>query len=187
MELKNFYLDKDRIIFMVIDVQEALAAAMKPGVIKDVLRNIRLLIEVAKAFELPILYTEQYPKGLKRTVEPIREILGSFEAVEKVTFSCLRDEAFMRKLSDHRLNQAVVMGMETHVCVFQTVLDLLSRGYGVHVPRDAVCSRVKQNWMTGLSLMERAGALITSAETIAFQLLERAGTETFRALAPLLK
>ncbi len=187
MDPEDFCLDRSRVLFVVTDVQEALAAAMKPEVARDVIRNIGILIEVAKTFRLPILLTEQYPKGLKRTVQPIREALGPLEPVEKLTFSCLRDEGFMERLSNKPSDQAVVMGMETHVCVFQTVVDLLSRGYGVQVPRDAVCSRRKQNWITGLSLMERAGALITSTETIAFQLLERAGTDAFKALAPLLK
>jgi nicotinamidase-related amidase len=187
MDLKDFYLDKKRLIFIVIDMQEALVDAMKAGVVREVIKNIQLLIQVAKTFQIPIIFTEQYPKGLRKTVPPIREILGSLEPVEKVTFSCLKEEVFTEKISDDSLNQAVIMGMETHVCVFQTVLDLLSRGYTVHVPRDATCSRVKQNWVAGLSLMEQAGALITSAETIAFQLLEKAGTDAFRALAPLLK
>jgi nicotinamidase-related amidase len=187
MDLESFYLNRKKLLFVIIDVQEALAAAMKPGVAKDVIRNIRLLVELAKSFQISILVTEQYPKGLRNTVQPVREALDSVEPIEKVTFSSLKDETFMGKLSDQRLDQAVVMGMETHVCVFQTVLDLLSHGYVVHVPRDATCSRVKQNWITGLSLMEKAGALITSTETIAFQLLERADTDSFKALAPLLK
>lgn len=187
MDLKDFYLDKRRLIFVVIDMQEALVDAMKAGVVREVIKNIQLLIQVAKTFQISIIFTEQYPKGLRKTVPPIRELLGCLEPVEKVTFSCLKEKAFTEKISDDSLNQAVIMGMETHVCVFQTVLDLLSRGYTVHVPRDATCSRVKGNWVAGLSLMEQAGALITSAETIAFQLLEKAGTDAFRALAPLLK
>jgi hypothetical protein len=169
MDLESFYLNRKKLLFVIIDVQEALAAVMKPCVAQDVIRNIRLLVEV------------------RNTVQPVREALDSVEPVEKVTFSSLKDETFMGKLSDQRLDQAVVMGMETHVCVFQTVLDLRSHGYVVHVPRDATCSRMKQNWITGLSLMEKAGALITSTETIAFQLLERADTDSFKALAPLLK
>jgi len=187
VDFKNFYLDRKRLLFIVIDMQEGLSAAMEPGVINRVIRNTRLLIEVAKTFRLPLVSTEQYPKGLKRTVQPIREILGSTKPIEKVTFSCLTDEIFMKEFSALSPIQAVVMGMETHVCVFQTVLDLRSHGCRVHVPRDATCSRTKQNWTTGLSLMKQAGALITSAETIAFQLLERAGTDEFRTLAPLLK
>ena len=117
----------------------------------------------------------------------VGQALETLEPFEKIMFSAVRDEVFMEGLSSLGLTQVIVTGMESHVCVFQTVLDLLARGYLVHVPQDAVCSRTKQNWRTGLLLMERAGAVVTSTETIVFQLLERAGTDAFKAIAPLIK
>ena len=187
MNLDSYYLDKKRLALVVIDVQDSLVQAMKPEVSEAVIRNISILIHAAKTLEFAILCTEQYPKGLKRTIPSIRKALEPLEPFEKITFSAVRDQVFMDGLSDLGLTQLIVTGMESHVCVFQTVLDLLGRGYLVHVPQDAVCSRTKQNWRTGLLLMERAGAVVTSTETLTFQLLERAGTATFKAIAPLIK
>jgi len=187
MNLDSYYLDKKRLALVVIDVQDSLVQAMKPEVSEVVIRNISILIHAAKTLEFAILCTEQYPKGLKRTIPSIRKALEPMEPFEKITFSAVRDEVFMEGLSSLGLTQVIVTGMESHVCVFQTVLDLLARGYLVHVPQDAVCSTTKQNWRTGLSLMERAGAVMTSTETIVFQLLERAGTDAFKAIAPLIK
>jgi nicotinamidase-related amidase len=187
MNLNNYCLDKKRLALAVIDVQDSLVKAMRPEVSEVVIRNVDTLIHTAKTLRIPILYTEQYPEGLRKTIPSIREILEPLEAFEKITFSAVRDEAFMDGLSALGLSQVIVTGMESHVCVFQTVLDLLGRGYLIHVPQDAVCSRTKQNWRTGLSLMERAGAVVTSTETIVFQLLERASTDAFKAIAPLIK
>jgi nicotinamidase-related amidase len=187
MNLDSYYLDKKKLALVVIDVQDSLVKAMKPEVSEVVIRNIGILIHTAKTLEFPILYTEQYPRGLKRTIPFIRQALETLEPFEKIMFSAVRDEVFMERLSSLGLTQVIVTGMESHVCVFQTVLDLLARGYLVHVPQDAVCSRTKQNWRTGLALMERAGAVVTSTETIVFQLLERAGTDAFKEIAPLIK
>jgi len=187
MTLNNCYLNKKGLALIIIDVQDSLVQAMRPEVSEVVIRNISILIHAAKTLEFAILCTEQYPKGLKRTIPSIRKALEPMEPFEKITFSAVRDEVFMEGLSSLGLTQVIVTGMESHVCVFQTVLDLLARGYLVHVPQDAVCSRTKQNWRTGLLLMERAGAVMTSTETIVFQLLERAGTDAFKAIAPLIK
>ncbi|MBW2341885.1 MAG: isochorismatase family protein [Deltaproteobacteria bacterium] len=187
MTLNNYYLNKKGLALVVIDVQDSLVKAMRPEVSEFVIRDIGILIHTAKTLEFPILYTEQYPRGLKRTIPFIRRALETLEPFEKITFSAVRDQGFMDGLSVLGLTQLIVTGMGSHVCVFQTVLDLLARGYLVHVPQDAVCSRTKQNWRTGLALMERAGAVMTSTETIVFQLFERAGTDAFKAIAPLIK
>ena len=187
MNVNRYYPDRKNLALLVIDVQDSLAQAMKPEVSEVVIRNIGILIHAAKTFKMPILFTEQYPKGLKRTIPAIGQALEPLEAFEKITFSAVRDEVFMDGLSNLGLTQIIITGMECHVCVYQTVLDLIEHGYCIHVPKDAVCSRTKQNWLTGLALMGQAGAVVTSTETVVFQLLERAGTDAFKAVAPLIK
>jgi nicotinamidase-related amidase len=187
MNVNRYYPDRKHSALLVIDVQDSLVQAMKPEVSDVVIRNIGILIHSAKTLTMPILFTEQYPKGLKRTVPAIRQALEPFKPFEKITFSAARDEAFMDGLSNLGLTQIIITGMECHVCVYQTVLDLLERGYCIHVPKDAVCSRTKRNWLTGLALMGQAGAVVTSTETIVFQLLERAGTDEFKTVAPFIK
>lgn len=168
-----------------VDVQERLAAVMDQR--EKVLDNCRRLIEGAKILDVPIAVTEQYPKGLGPTEEELRGALLSYEPFEKLTFSCCGEPSFTSALDDLGRRTIVLAGMETHVCVLQTALDLLRGGHVVHLVRDAVCSREKVNWITGIELMRDAGAVITSTETVLFQLLGRAGTEEFKAISKLVK
>jgi nicotinamidase-related amidase len=169
----------------VVDVQERLAAVMDRK--EQVLDNCRRLIEGAKILDVPIAVTEQYPKGLGPTEEELRGALLSYEPFEKLTFSCCGEPSFTSALESLGRRTIILAGMETHVCVLQTALDLLRGGYGVHLVRDAVCSREKENWITGVDLMRDAGAVITSTETVLFQLLGKAGTEEFKAISKLVK
>ena len=168
-----------------VDVQERLAAVMDRK--EQVLDNCRRLIEGAKILDVPIAVTEQYPKGLGPTEEELRGALLSYEPFEKLTFSCCGEPSFTSALESLGRRTIILAGMETHVCVLQTALDLLRGGYGVHLVRDAVCSREKENWITGVDLMRDAGAVITSTETVLFQLLGKAGTEEFKAISKLVK
>lgn len=173
---------------VVVDVQESLARAMPVDTFQRVTRNLVLLATAARTLGLPVLVTEQYPKGLGRTIAPLAEALaGGAEPIEKVDFACTAVPAFRQALAATGRPTVVLTGMEAHVCVMQTALGLLEAGYNVHVPADAVVSRTAANRQVGLDLMARAGAVVTSAETVVFQLLGRAGTPEFKALAPLLK
>jgi nicotinamidase-related amidase len=113
--------------------------------------------------------------------------LGSILPIEKVSFSCCGVETFNDKLNQLGRKQIILTGIETHVCVLQTADDLIQKGYEVHAVADAICSRSKLDWEIGLKWMEKRGAMISTTEIIAFQLLKEAGTEEFRGLSKLLK
>ncbi len=176
---------------VVVDVQEALLRAIPADTAAAIVRNLRILTAAAHIFGLPVLVTEQYPRGLGRTVAAVAEALAEGGRppvpIEKTEFGCAAVPAFRDALKATGRGTVVLTGLEAHVCVLQTALGLLADGYLIHVPADAVGSRSAANRQIGLDLMARGGAVITSTETIVFQLLGRAGTPEFKALAPLLK
>jgi nicotinamidase-related amidase len=136
-----------------------------------------------------VIASEQYPKGLGPTVPALGEKLGTMgvRPLAKMTFDACSDLAIARAFSDVAPRSVVVTGMEAHVCVFQTARELLRRGYDTHVVADAVTSRREENRRLGLALCERAGALVTTTETVAFDLLGEAGTDAFKSVSKLLK
>ena len=170
-------LERDRAALVVVDVQEAFRPAVQG--FDEVVENTRRLMEGAKILGVPVVVTEQYPKGLGHTA---RE-LGKVEAIEKSCFSAARAEGFDLNGRD----QALVCGIETHVCVSQTAHDLIERGVEVHVARDAVTSRSTENKHVGLHKMEASGAIVTSVETALFELLGAAGTDEFKQVQGLIK
>ena len=179
-------LEAARAAVLVVDVQERLAPAMPPEALARVVKYARALAGAAKELGLPVLATEQYPKGLGETVPELREVLPEPPLV-KMHFSCGADAAFAAALESTQRRQVIVCGMETHVCVFQTCRDLVSMGYEVHVCADAVSSRTEEHRRVGLELCREAGAIVTTAETAIFDLLHLAGTDVFRRVAPLVK
>jgi nicotinamidase-related amidase len=179
-------LERKSAAVLLVDVQDRLTPAMPPEALARVVKYARAMIQAGKALGLPVLATEQYPKGLGRTLPELRELLPE-PPLEKVHFSCGADEAFAKKLELLGRKQVIVVGMETHVCVFQTTRDLVAMGYEVHVCADAVSSRTELHRQSGLDLCRQAGAVITNAETAIFDLLHRAATDEFRAVSPLVK
>ncbi len=179
--MDKFLIRKDDSALVIVDIQERLAVVMSER--EKVVRNTLHLIEVAQLLRLPILVTEQYPKGLGPTVQEIRGALPSYEPIEKLTFSCCGEPVFLKTLASTGKKKIILCGMETHVCVLQTCIGSLKEGYTVHVVSDAICSRSKENFETGIEFMRDAGAVITGAETVLFQLLERAGTEEFKIIS----
>jgi nicotinamidase-related amidase len=177
-------LGRARAALLVVDVQERLAAAMPADVIARVVTNATILIEAAQRLGVPIVVSQQYPKGLGPTVAAIEAALartpGAVTRFDKLEFSA-------GELAPRGRDQWIVCGMETHVCVYQTARGLVQRGDAVHVVADAACSRTKQSWQIGLGLCERAGAIVTTTEACVFDLLERAGSEDFKALSKLVK
>jgi nicotinamidase-related amidase len=170
-------LDRDRAALVVIDVQEAFRKAIPS--FDDVARGVAALIRGAEAVDVPIVVTEQYPKGLGRTVPEVADRLpGGVTPIEKVCFSAPEAEGF--DLGARK--QALVCGIETHVCVNQTVLDLLDDGIEVHVALDAVGSRFEESRQVGIEKARRAGAVITNVETALFELVGRAGTDEFKEI-----
>jgi nicotinamidase-related amidase len=175
-------LDPERAALVVVDVQEAFRKAVPP--FEEVANGVATLIQGAEAIGIPIVASEQYPSGLGETVPEVAEHLpDGVEPIEKVCFSAAEADGFDLDGRD----QALVCGIETHVCVSQTALDLLDSGTTVHVARDAVGSRTKANWKHGLHRMEQAGAVLTSVETALFELLRRAGTDEFKRVQALVK
>ena len=168
-------LDPERTALVVIDVQEGFRKAVPD--FERVTKATATLIQGAEAIGIPIVISEQYPKGLGETAPEVAEHLPEgAERLEKLVFSAAEAEGFDLGGRD----QVLVCGIETHVCVNQTVLDLLDRGVEVQVAEDAVGSRSDENKRVGLQKMERAGAVMTSVETALFELLGRAGTEEFK-------
>jgi nicotinamidase-related amidase len=174
-------LDRDRTTLVVVDVQEGFRKAI-PG-FERVAKATATLIEGADALGVPVVVSEQYPKGLGETASEVAEHLpDGTDPLEKVVFSAAEAEGFDLGGRD----QALVCGIETHVCVNQTVLDLLDAGTEVQVAEDAVGSRTEENKRVGLHKMERAGATLTSVETALFELLGRAGTDEFKQVQKLI-
>jgi nicotinamidase-related amidase len=174
-------LDRDSTALVVVDVQEGFRKAIPD--FERVAKATATLVAGAEALGIPILITEQYPKGLGETAPEVAEYLpDGAQPIEKVVFSAAEAEGF--DLSDR--GQALVCGIETHVCVSQTVIDLLEGGMDVQVPLDAVASRTEENKRVGLHKMERAGAALTSVETALFELLGRAGTDEFKEVQRLI-
>lgn len=175
---------------IVVDVQERLASAMQSAAFDEVARNIVRLLGGAARLKLPVAVSEQYPQGLGRTVPVVGEAVARMAPpalfIEKLAFS-LSDEPLMQRFLGDGKRTLVVTGMETHICVFQTVRALCERGFSVHVPVDAVISRTEVNRRVGLDLCARAGAVLTSTETVLFDLCERAGTDEFKSISKLVK
>ncbi len=182
--MKKFHLQSEETVLVIIDLQEKLMNAMKDR--ERVYKNTVLLLETAKQFDIPVVVTEQYPRGLGKTVPEITQHLPEHSLVEKTHFSACTPD-FIDILSNIKRKQVIITGSETHICVFQTTRDLMEAGYQVYIPRDAVCSRTDENYENGLDLMKSAGAVITNIETIIFDLLKQSGTAPFKAISPLLK
>jgi nicotinamidase-related amidase len=175
---------------VLVDAQVRLAAAMPQPVLHEALRRWLSLIEMAALLKMPVAVSEQYPKGLGKTLpvleESLRKVMPPARYLEKVDFSCCEAPLFDQFLGAGRRTW-IVVGMECHVCVYQTVRGLVARGYRVHVPVDATVSRRKLDWQVGCELMARLGAVTTSTETVLFDLVRRAEGEEFRALSKLVK
>lgn len=182
----KFLLDRNNAVLVVIDVQEKLCRAMDEKVLERLVANTQVLQEAALELGIPVIATEQYVKGLGETLSTLKERLSE-SAIEKMTFSCCGESPFPDRLKATGRRQVIVTGMETHVCVLQTVIELLDAGYGVHLVKDAVMSRRKENWDIGIETARDAGAVITSTETALFQLLRVAGTDEFKKLCKLVK
>jgi nicotinamidase-related amidase len=173
-------------LLLIVDMQERLFAAMEAERRDTVLRNIKILGTAAERLQMPLLLTEQYLKGLGPTVPELRDLVP-IEPIEKTAFSCCGASRFTERLRATGADHVIMTGMETHVCVLLTALDLLPAGFGVSVVADAVCSRRRESHDLGLAQARQAGAVITSTETVVFQLLRTADTDDFRALSKLLR
>jgi nicotinamidase-related amidase len=180
-------LEADRCTLLVIDIQEKLLPPIFQK--EQLLKNAQLLVRLASILKLPALVTTQYTKGLGNIVPEIAALLPETQAIDKEMFSCFGSDVFcslLKRVLGNR-NTVLLCGMESHICVTQTALGALREGYIVHVASDAVSSRSEWNWKIGLERMRSAGAVISSAEMIVYELLRSSGAPAFKQMLPYLK
>ncbi len=170
---------------VVVDIQERLLPAIFEK--ERVLQNSVRLIKAAQILKVPVLATEQYRKGLGVTVSEVAQAIEAFSPLQKITFSACGAERWSAIMEARGLSQFILCGVEAHVCVTQTCLDLLEAGYRVFVVADAISSRTPENHRLGVERMRHAGAVIVSTEMTIFELLQKAGTEEFKRVLELVK
>jgi len=174
-------LEKEKSCLLLIDVQKKLMPHVQNY--DAVLERCQWLMRLAKELRVPLLVTEQYPKGLDYTVEPLRDLVSDKEIFAKVHFSCFRTSEFKLHLQSLQKKQLVLIGIETHVCVLQSALDLRQAGYEVFVVVDAVGSRSDLDYKYGLKRMKQEGIHLLTSEMVFFEWVEKAGTPEFKALS----
>ena len=183
-------LSRSRAALLVVDIQERLAAAMPEEVLAQTVRNTAVLIETARRMWLPIVVSQQYPKGLGSTLPAIEDAVRdapTLHRFDKLAFSAAGTGEFAALAPKLGRDQWIVTGMEAHVCVYQSARGLVERGYQAHVVADAICSRAKPNYRVGLGLLEKSGAIVTSTEVCVFDLLGSAADVEFKPLSRLIK
>ena len=186
-EVKRFskLLNPEKTALLIIDIQERILPVISNY--QRVVENTLKLIKGFKVIGLPIYYTEQYPKGLGQTVSSISEELGKLKPFDKMSFSCSGAGNLFEEFETKNLTQIVVCGIESHVCVQQTVLDLIENGFQVNLAADAVSSRKEIDYNTALDRMRHHGAEVTTTESILFELLNVCGTPQFRDISRIVK
>ncbi len=172
---------------IVVDIQEKLLPPIQEK--ERLVRNAQLLLRMAQVLKLPVLVTTQYAKGLGPTVPQIAKLLPKVNVIDKVEFGCFANDGFCSALKSlpGKRNTVLLCGMETHICVMQTAIGALSQGLAVHVAADAVGSRTAMNWEIGLERMRAAGAIVSSTETMIYELLGGSGGDAFKQMLPYLK
>lgn len=176
---------KERTAGLVIDIQERLYPHIHEH--EQLTKNVRILIEGLRAIGVPILVTEQYTKGLGPTIEPVRLALGEYEHLEKMAFSCCDDDGFSAELEKLDKKFVIITGIEAHVCVLQTTIDLLKKNYIPVIVEDCISSRKINDKIMAVERMRKEGAIITTYESILFELLRYSGTDEFKAISRLVK
>lgn len=181
----KFFIERESAVLLIVDIQTRLAPAIADH--EQIVHQSSVLLQTANLMELPVLATEQYPRGLGSTVEEIKQDLPEKVVVsEKISFDACTDEIRQALLASGR-KQVIICGMETHVCVYQTVRRLLADGYEVFVAADAVGSRTVANKENALAMFRQMGAVVSNTETLIFDLLQVAGTPLFKQVSALIK
>ncbi|MFY9907033.1 MAG: hydrolase [Terriglobales bacterium] len=186
-EMARRPLEAEQCALIVVDMQEKLLPPIWEKA--RLVRNVQLLIRLAGILKIPAVVTTQYAKGLGSTVPDIASLLPDTPSIDKLMFSCFGSDVFcslLKRIPGQRTT-VLLCGMETHICVMQTALGALRDGYLVHVASDAVSSRTELNWRIGLDRMRAAGAILSSAEMMIYELLRSSGAPAFRELLPYLK
>jgi nicotinamidase-related amidase len=178
-------LNAENTVLLLIDFQERLFPVMHDK--EKLLRNVLKLTKGIQALEIPVIVTEQYPKGLGPTIPEIKELLPDMKPVEKVCFSCCDEPAFTATLGSLKRQQVLVAGIEAHICVYQTAVALARSGYEVQVVSDCVASRDPENKLAALFKMGAAGISPTTAEMALFEMLKVAKGDKFKAISAIVK
>ncbi len=188
MRTPSLKLIPEQSLILCVDVQERLSQAMHPESFICIKKRIVSLVKTANLLQIPVMVSEQYPKGLGPTVPEIRNALSpATKVLEKIEFSAWANPNLARELPHQARKQVILCGLETHVCIFQTARDLQAQGYSVFIPHDATLARHRGDYEWGLSLCEQAGALVTTTESILYDWLKRAGTPEFKQVSTMLK
>ncbi|MDI9819299.1 MULTISPECIES: hydrolase [unclassified Legionella] len=174
-------LKKDQSCLLLVDVQEKLTPLVREP--EALLSRCQWMIRLSIDLNIPLLVSEQYPRGLGSTIEPLKSLVSQEKSVEKVHFSCFQEPTFKHHLQLINKKQFVLIGIEAHVCILQTALDLLEAGYDVFVVVDAVSSRFELDYKYGLKRMKQAGVQLVTSEMVFFEWVGQAGTAEFKALS----
>lgn len=170
---------------LVVDIQERLFPHMHGG--ERLLARVQILLEGLNILQVPVLLTEQYPRGLGHTLPQLSELLTESMPMEKISFSCCGEENFRTRLDQLDKKWVIICGIEAHVCVLQTVIDILAMELIPVVVADCISSRNPEDLQVALERMRSEGAVITSSESILFELTEAAGTDQFKQISRLVK
>lgn len=178
-------LEIEKTLLVVIDVQERLLRVMHEK--EALVANTQKLIKGLQVLGVPVLVTEQYPQGLGPTMPDIAGLVPEFHPFAKMCFSCWENDEFRTKFEQFNRKQVLVCGIEGHVCVYQTVRDLAARGYETFFVADAISSRTAENRLLSFDMMKQCGGLITGTETVLFELLKAAGSDSFKKISQIVK
>ena len=178
-------LDKKDSIILIVDVQEK----FKPVIYKweQLIKNIIKLVTSFQLLGVPILITEQYPNGLGKTVVDIRQSLKKYKPIEKREFSCFNNKKFLAVLTKLKRRNLIICGIEAHVCVINTILDAISKGFKVHLVVDAISSRKNTDLNTAIQRAKQAGAFLTTTEMVIFQLTKTSKFKKFKEISKIVK
>jgi nicotinamidase-related amidase len=185
MNRHEFVASREDCLLLIIDIQQAMLNVIETW--RNVVHRVNQLIQTAQVLGIPMLLTEQYNKGLGGTIPEIIGQISSPKVFHKEHFSACLEAGFLSLIKSYHCNKIVVVGMEAHVCVLQTGLDLIKENYQLQLVADGVASRTTQNRDIAIDLFRKAGAVITSAEIVIFQWARCANTEDFRKILPIVK
>ena len=180
--------DRNNSVLVIIDIQQKLAAAMPEKIMEKVIADTQLLIKAAALLNIPVLVSEQYPTGLGSTLDQLStQLAATTQVIDKTCFSCVSNQKFKDALKALNKNQVILTGMETHICVTQTAIELLALDYQVFIATDAVCSRKISHHQNAIQRMQHAGCITTNSESIYFEWLRDATHTKFKAISKLIK
>lgn len=177
-------IDRNKTVFVLVDIQEKFIPVIDS--VEGVIQNANILVKASEILKIPLIVTEQYPKGLGKTSDKIQLPQNRY-LIEKTAFSCFGCDEFVKKIRELSIDSIVLFGIEAHVCILKTALDALQNKLEVHVVADAVSSRTKENKQIAIERMRQSGSFIVSTEMLLFQLLHKAGTKEFKLISELIK